>query len=76
MSEFTREALGEIYSDYMDQIKEPINFQMIKQKMIKHEYKMPVEFIRDMNLTFDNCLEYNMEGSLYYKHAKKLKKKL
>ena len=30
MSEFTREALGEIYSDYMDQIKEPINFQMIK----------------------------------------------
>lgn len=36
MSEFTRDALGEIYSDYMDQIKEPINFQMIKQKMIKH----------------------------------------
>ena len=37
---------------------------------------MPVEFIKDMNLTFDNCLEYNIEGSLYYKHAKKLKKKL
>lgn len=35
---------------------------------------MPVEFIRDMNLAFDNCIEFNMEGSLYYKHAKKLKK--
>lgn len=44
--------------------------------MIRHEYKMPVEFIRDMNLTFDNCIEFNIEGSLYYKHAKKLKKKL
>ena len=29
-----------------------------------------------MNLVFDNCMEYNIEGSLYYKHAKKLKKKL
>ena len=33
-------------------------------------------FLADFVLTFDNCRLYNPEGSVYYKNANKLEKKV
>ena len=66
---------AEFYQDYISVIRHPINFLMIKEKMIKTYYSSQYEFIEDMNLVFDNCMEYNQRNSKVYKSAQKMKKK-
>ncbi|VWU50321.1 bromodomain protein 1 [Hepatocystis sp. ex Piliocolobus tephrosceles] len=50
--------------DYYDVIKNPISFSCIKNKLKKKQYKSPVDFIKDVQLVFDNCSLYNSTGSL------------
>lgn len=72
----------EFFEDYVTHIQPniPINFHMIKQKLIKHLYGEHEDcvhyFITDMNMVFDNCIKYNERKSEYYKSAQKLKNKL
>jgi len=49
--------------DYYDVITRPMDFSTIKNKLNSNQYKGGLsEFIEDINLTFDNCLRYNVEN--------------
>ncbi|CRG99200.1 bromodomain protein, putative [Plasmodium relictum] len=50
--------------DYYDVIKNPMSFSCIKSKLKKGQYKSPTEFIKDVQLIFDNCNLYNTSNSL------------
>lgn len=50
--------------DYYDVIKNPISFSCIKSKLKKGVYQSPQEFIKDVQLVFDNCNLYNNSNSL------------
>ena len=68
VQEISQESMGaELFQDYLEHIITPINFLMIKEKMIKRMYSMPKEFIQDMTLCFDNCLQFHKRGSPCYK---------
>ncbi|GAB65548.1 bromodomain protein [Plasmodium cynomolgi strain B] len=50
--------------DYYDVIKNPMSFNCVKTKLKKGQYGLPTEFIKDVQLIFDNCSLYNTSGSL------------
>ncbi|KMZ87778.1 hypothetical protein PVBG_06345 [Plasmodium vivax Brazil I] len=50
--------------DYYDVIKNPMSFSCVKTKLKKGQYGLPTEFIKDVQLIFDNCSLYNTSGSL------------
>ncbi|XP_063803947.1 bromodomain adjacent to zinc finger domain protein 1A [Pseudophryne corroboree] len=45
--------------DYFDIIQRPIALNIIREKVNKCEYKSASEFVRDVELMFSNCFEYN-----------------
>jgi hypothetical protein len=59
--------------DYLEVIKNPMDFATIKSKLAKYVYKSPSEFIGDVELVFTNCIIYNGENSDYGVIAKGLK---
>ena len=70
LQEISPEAMGdEFYQDYISTIKFPINFLMIKQKMIQQMYLQASDYTDDMNLVFNNCMSYNERDSGFYKSA-------
>eukprot|EP01138_Halocafeteria_seosinensis_P014671 gb/GECG01014976.1/.p1 GENE.gb/GECG01014976.1/~~gb/GECG01014976.1/.p1 ORF type:complete len:138 (+),score=22.55 gb/GECG01014976.1/:1-414(+) len=46
----------------------------IQAKMDRGEYSSPLEFERDMNLVWDNCMTYNQDGSDFFNAAAEMKK--
>jgi len=77
VQEISEESMGrELYLDYVDHVETPINFLMIKEKMKKHMYGEPQDYIDDMNLAFDNCTRYHKRGSAIHKSAQKMKRRL
>lgn len=55
------EKLG--INDYFDIIKNPMDFGTIDKKLKHHEYLNMQEFLSDVELVFENCLNYNGEQS-------------
>lgn len=49
--------------DYFDIIKHPMDFGTIKNRLQSNYYKRIDEFLNDVNLVFDNCIQYNGENS-------------
>ena len=49
--------------DYFDIIKQPMDFGTVKNKLQTNQYLKFGDFIIDMNLVFDNCIQYNGENS-------------
>lgn len=73
----TEESMGsELYRDYSRTIQKPINFFMVKERMIAHIYKSEKGFFEEMNLVFDNAMKYNQKKSQQYRSAEVLKKEL
>ena len=60
--------------DYIERIQHPINFGMIKRKMKAKMYPSSRDFISDMHLCFQNCIDYNGRRSEFGKSAVKLMK--
>jgi hypothetical protein len=60
--------------DYPVLIKNPMDLGKVKTKMDAGEYSNPLEFKRDVNLVWNNCMTYNQDGSEYYQMASRLKK--
>ena len=58
--------------DYLDIIKRPMDFSTIKQKLESGVYADFKGFCSDIDLVFDNCRTYNMEGSLIFSWAETL----
>lgn len=52
-----------IFKDYPNVIKQPIDFATIKAKVDSGAYKGPQHFFDDMKLVFSNARRYNPPGS-------------
>ncbi|XP_059175547.1 titin homolog [Physella acuta] len=68
------EAVEEVNTpDFFEMIKEPIDLLQIEKKLSEKAYKSPEQFERDMNLVFDNCIEYHGKDSDFGYMAENLK---
>jgi antibiotic biosynthesis monooxygenase (ABM) superfamily enzyme len=45
--------------DYFKVIKNPMDFGTVKQNLKNHIYTCIEEFLHDVQLVFNNCLQYN-----------------
>jgi Bromodomain/TAZ zinc finger len=61
--------------DYFEIIKKPMDLGTIHRKLDAGNYHELEIFQADTNLTFDNAMTYNEEGSVVYDMAKELKAK-
>ena len=46
-------------ADYYAVIKEPMDFSTMRDKLNQHRYRCIEEFIKDIQLVFNNCFRYN-----------------
>jgi E1A/CREB-binding protein len=61
--------------DYFEVIKKPMDLGTIKKRLENGCYHSIDEFEDHVNLTFDNAMLYNPEGSVVYNMAKEMKDK-
>ncbi|KDQ57812.1 hypothetical protein JAAARDRAFT_130557 [Jaapia argillacea MUCL 33604] len=61
-------------TDYLDVIKNPMDFSTMEHKLDTNQYPNIDAFAADAFLVFENCRTYNPEGTIYYKNAGKLEK--
>lgn len=61
--------------DYFDIIKKPMDLGTVSKKLDNGMYHFIEDFAAEVNLTFDNAITYNEEGSVVYGMAKELKAK-
>jgi E1A/CREB-binding protein len=61
--------------DYFDIIKKPMDLGTVQKRLENGQYHSIDEFGSDVNLTFDNAVTYNADGSVVYTMAKELKEK-
>ena len=59
--------------DYRDIVLNPMDFGTIKGRLNTNYYNRLQEFLNDMDLTFDNCIQYNGENSSVGKMAKSVR---
>ena len=64
------------YPDYYDIISEPLDMNMIEQRIKANSYKSEEELLSDCKLMFSNCRLYNEEGSGIYEDANILERVL
>lgn len=57
------------YADYYKFIQNPIALDMIAHRINSPYYTTVNQFVNDMNLMFNNALQYNLEGSDVYHDA-------
>ncbi|KAI9143118.1 hypothetical protein BKA69DRAFT_1037237 [Paraphysoderma sedebokerense] len=62
------------YPDYYQTITHPMSFNIIQKNLKKKVYNKTSEFVNDVNLVFENAMEYNEPQSLIYQDAVKLQK--
>ncbi|XP_005179329.2 bromodomain adjacent to zinc finger domain protein 1A [Musca domestica] len=60
--------------DYYDIIKNPMDFAKIKSKLNMGSYQINEEVMRDIELVFGNCDEYNVKGNEIYEAGSALEK--
>jgi len=56
-------------SDYPEIIKKPMDLRTVRKSLIKMRYKTFEGMFRDIQLIWDNCKTYNIQGSDIYKMA-------
>lgn len=64
-----------IYGDYLQKIKVPMDFGTIKRKLDGGMYKHPEQFVEDVRLVFNNARTYNKPGSDVHVMASTLQEK-
>ncbi|RUS81672.1 hypothetical protein EGW08_010589, partial [Elysia chlorotica] len=68
------EAVEEVNTpDFFEMIKEPMDLLTIERKVEERVYERKEEFERDVNLVFDNCIEYHGAESDFGYMAENLK---
>lgn len=60
------------YPDYFQVIKNPIDMKTIDANIKSDRYSSEDELLKDFKLMFDNCREYNEDGSQIYMDADQL----
>ena len=71
---FKQPVNKEDVADYYDVIKEPMDLATMEEKLEKDCYSSPEEFVKDAQLIYDNCRQYNPDTTTYVKSANKLEK--
>eukprot|EP00554_Chaetoceros_debilis_P004040 CAMPEP_0194085526 /NCGR_PEP_ID=MMETSP0149-20130528/17743_1 /TAXON_ID=122233 /ORGANISM="Chaetoceros debilis, Strain MM31A-1" /LENGTH=1623 /DNA_ID=CAMNT_0038768423 /DNA_START=348 /DNA_END=5219 /DNA_ORIENTATION=+ len=61
--------------DYFEVVKRPMDLGSIKKRLENGCYHLLEDFHIDVNLTFENAMLYNPEGSVVYNMAKEMKEK-
>ncbi|XP_019117110.1 bromodomain-containing protein 1 isoform X1 [Larimichthys crocea] len=58
--------------DYLDHIKNPMDFSTMRKRIDAHEYKSLEDFEDDFNLIIDNCMSYNAKDTFFYRAAQRM----
>ncbi|XP_062317862.1 bromodomain-containing protein 1-like isoform X1 [Osmerus eperlanus] len=58
--------------DYLDHIKNPMDFSTMRKRIDAHGYKDLDEFESDFNLIIFNCMKYNAKETFFHKAALRL----
>jgi histone acetyltransferase len=61
-------------ADYYEVIEQPMDLRTMGEKLEGDKYGNLEEFADDAQLIFDNCRFYNVEDSVWCKHANRLEK--
>ncbi|XP_048355623.1 bromodomain-containing protein 1 isoform X3 [Sphaerodactylus townsendi] len=59
--------------DYLDHIKNPMDFSTMRKRLDAQGYKNLTEFEEDFNLIIDNCMKYNAKDTIFYRAAVRLR---
>ena len=60
--------------EYFQEIKQPISYDTLKRKVKRKKYREVKDFMVDVNLMFNNALQYNEPGSQIWNEASELQK--
>lgn len=71
---FLQSVKKEEVPDYYDVIKNSMDFQTMRGKVLAGEYKNREQYIEDVQLICDNARLYNTKNTIYYKCACDLEK--
>ena len=58
--------------DYFDVIESPMDLGTVKQRLEKGEYAAPLDYAKDIRLTFRNAMTYNPKGDSVHTAARRL----
>lgn len=73
---FLEKPSKKLYPDYYKVIAEPIDMQIIENRIEQEKYQTLDELMNDYQLLFSNCRQYNEEKSQIYQDANTLEKAL
>jgi len=73
---FMERPSKKLYPDYYAVIKDPMDMKTINERIKADMYKTVEDFMQDVRLMFNNCRQYNEEGSEIVKDANTLEKRL
>ncbi|KAG7456040.1 hypothetical protein MATL_G00247460 [Megalops atlanticus] len=59
--------------DYLDHIKHPMDFSMMRKRIEAQGYRNLDEFEDDFNLIVANCMTYNAKDTIFYRAAVRLR---
>ncbi|KAM8861150.1 bromodomain-containing protein 1-like isoform 1-T1 [Synchiropus picturatus] len=58
--------------DYLDHIKNPMDFSTMRKRIDDHHYRNLDEFEADFDLIIANCMKYNAKDTFFYKAAQRM----
>ncbi|KAK5866852.1 hypothetical protein PBY51_011393 [Eleginops maclovinus] len=58
--------------DYLDHVKNPMDFSTMRKRIDAHEYGSLDDFEADFNLIIFNCMKYNAKDSFFHKAAQRM----
>ncbi|XP_054633445.1 bromodomain-containing protein 1-like [Dunckerocampus dactyliophorus] len=58
--------------DYLDHIKNPMDFSTMRKRVDGHYYRSMDEFEADFNLVIANCMKYNAKDTFFYRVAQRM----
>jgi len=61
---------------YLDEIKHPMDFSTMQEKINKMQYDSFTKFEADFDLIINNCLNFNQKNSIFYKMAFKIREQV
>ncbi|XP_019626849.1 PREDICTED: peregrin-like isoform X7 [Branchiostoma belcheri] len=59
--------------DYLEYIKEPMDFATMRTKVEGHQYRSLDDFERDFELIIRNCMTYNAKDTIFYRAALRMR---
>lgn len=71
---FLQSVKKEEVPDYYDVVKDPMDFQTMREKILEAKYKNRDQYISDVQKICDNARLYNTKNTIYYKCATELEK--